>query len=272
VIYTFYFGAEGKYPSTGVLGAYDFYIYDAPANNYSIFVQGGTRYVGIGTNSPGQKLDVAGGYVRSDTGFCIGSNCVTSLWSNPMTTLGDLLYGGASGAATRLVGNTSTTPMYLKSVGTGSAATAPTLAQIQFSDLTGYPSLTNLVGQLSADVTMTTASTFYDGPSVSLTAGTWLLNGSVDLQTTSTASAVNFTCKLWDGTTVKAAGYVAIGAVASAAVRNEQMALTGIASPTGAATWKISCTSTTASQIIKAAPNNNSPGNYASTLTAVRIQ
>ena len=69
--------------------------------------------------------------------FCVGSNCVTSLWSNPLTTLGDLLYGGASGAATRLAGNASTTPMYLKSVGSGSAAGAPTLAQIQFSDIAG---------------------------------------------------------------------------------------------------------------------------------------
>jgi uncharacterized protein YhdP len=128
------------------------------------------------------------------------------------------------------------------------------------------------VGQLSADVTMTTANTFYDGPSTALTAGTWLLNGSVDLQTTSTSSAVNFTCKLWDGTTVGSAGFSAIGATSSAAVKNVQMALTGIASPSGSATWKISCTSTTASQLIKAAPSSNSPGNYASTLVAVRIQ
>jgi hypothetical protein len=34
--------------------------------------------VGIGTSTPAQKLDVVGGYVRSDTGFCIGSSCITS--------------------------------------------------------------------------------------------------------------------------------------------------------------------------------------------------
>jgi hypothetical protein len=33
--------------------------------------------VGIGTTTPGQKLDVAGGYIRSDTGFCIGTSCIT---------------------------------------------------------------------------------------------------------------------------------------------------------------------------------------------------
>jgi hypothetical protein len=47
-------------------------------------------------------------------------------FSNPMTTLGDIIYGGASGAATRLAGNTTTTPKILMSTGASSAATAPT--------------------------------------------------------------------------------------------------------------------------------------------------
>lgn len=44
---------------------------------------------------------------------------------SPMTTLGDIIYGGASGAATRLAGNTTTTPFFLTSTGAASAATAP---------------------------------------------------------------------------------------------------------------------------------------------------
>jgi hypothetical protein len=137
---------------------------------------------------------------------------------------------------------------------------------------TGQSTDSYVVGQLASDVTMTTANTFYDGPSVALTAGTWELQGSVDLQTTSIATAVNFTCKVWDKTTVKGAGYFLGPVTTSAAVKNEQMSITGIAVPTGAATWYISCTSTTASQIIKAAPGSNSPGNFASTLIATRIQ
>jgi hypothetical protein len=79
-------------------------------------------------------------------GQCLTSNGTDPVWgscsggaglSNPMTTLGDLMYGGASGTPTRLAGNTSTTPMYLKSLGASGAATAPTLVQIQFSDITG---------------------------------------------------------------------------------------------------------------------------------------
>ena len=34
--------------------------------------------VGIGTTNPSEKLDIVGGNIRSDTGFCIGSSCITS--------------------------------------------------------------------------------------------------------------------------------------------------------------------------------------------------
>jgi hypothetical protein len=46
--------------------------------------------VGIGTTLPLQKLHVAGGYIRSDTGFCIGTNCITN-WPSG---------GGISGSGT----------------------------------------------------------------------------------------------------------------------------------------------------------------------------
>jgi FlaG/FlaF family flagellin (archaellin) len=60
----------------------DFYIsgqdlYGGPVTHYlTIDLPGGN--VGIGTETPGQKLDVAGGYIKSDTGFCIGTDCITS--------------------------------------------------------------------------------------------------------------------------------------------------------------------------------------------------
>lgn len=45
--------------------------------------------------------------------------------SNPMTTLGDVIYGAASGTATRLAGNTTTAKQFLSQTGTGTASAAP---------------------------------------------------------------------------------------------------------------------------------------------------
>jgi len=56
---------------------------------------------------------------------------------SPMTTLGDVVYGGASGTGTRLAGNTTTTKQYLSQTGTGTASAAPAWATIAGSDITG---------------------------------------------------------------------------------------------------------------------------------------
>ena len=54
---------------------------------------------------------------------------------NPMTTLGDIIYGGAAGAATRLAGNTTTPREFLTSAGISSAATAPTWSSLVSGDI-----------------------------------------------------------------------------------------------------------------------------------------
>jgi len=51
---------------------------------------------------------------------------------------------------------------------------------------------------LTGAVTMTSANTFYDGPSMSCAAGTWIFDGSIFV----TGGANWFTAKLWDGTTI----------------------------------------------------------------------
>jgi hypothetical protein len=57
--------------------------------------------------------------------------------SNPMTTLGDVVFGGTSGVPTRLAGNTTTTKKYLQSTGDGANATVPTFAQVAIVDVSG---------------------------------------------------------------------------------------------------------------------------------------
>ncbi len=48
-----------------------------------------------------------------------------AILTNPMTTLGDLIYGGASGVVTRLAGDVSNTRKFLRELSVASAATAP---------------------------------------------------------------------------------------------------------------------------------------------------
>lgn len=60
---------------------------------------------------------------------------------NPMTALGSVIYGGASPAGTpnELPPNTTTTPKYLREVGTGTAGQAPTWAQPAASEVSNTP-------------------------------------------------------------------------------------------------------------------------------------
>ena len=87
-------------------------------------------------------------------------------FANPMTTLGDIIYGGASGTATRLGGNTTTTKNVLLSTGSGTAATAPTWGTLSASDVGAQASSTNLTSLAgltyasASFVKMTAAGTF----------------------------------------------------------------------------------------------------------------
>ena len=55
--------------------------------------------------------------------------------SNPMTALGDTIYGGTGGVPTDLPGNTTATKNFLTQTGTGSVSAAPAWGTIANSDL-----------------------------------------------------------------------------------------------------------------------------------------
>jgi hypothetical protein len=55
--------------------------------------------------------------------------------TNPMTLLGDTISGGASGTPAATAGNTTSTPKYYRSLGSGGVATAPTWQQPAIADL-----------------------------------------------------------------------------------------------------------------------------------------
>jgi hypothetical protein len=63
------------------------------------------------------------------------STAVTQFPANPMTTLGDIIYGLATGTPARLAGNTTAAKEFLAQTGTGSVSAAPAWAAIAAGDL-----------------------------------------------------------------------------------------------------------------------------------------
>jgi hypothetical protein len=79
-------------------------------------------------NNAASTLTITGNF---SLGFTISGNTSLTLptsgtlMTNPMTTLGDLIYGAASGAPTLLAGNTTATKKYLTQTGDGANSAAP---------------------------------------------------------------------------------------------------------------------------------------------------
>lgn len=72
---------------------------------------------------------------------------------SPLTTVGDVIYGGASGTGTRLAGNTATQKKALIQAGDGSSSTAPAWEQISYDDLTDKPTfLEDITGESLLDL------------------------------------------------------------------------------------------------------------------------
>lgn len=77
-------------------------------------------------------------------------------FTNPMTTLGDIIYENATPAAARLPGNTSTTKQFLTQTGTGAASAAPAWGVLASADIPNNAA--NTTGT-AANITATSNST-----------------------------------------------------------------------------------------------------------------
>jgi len=93
------------------------------------FTDGGAVYATSTSTLTTGTLPIASG----GTGATNKANAFNAL--SPMSTLGDIIYGGASGAGTRLAGETTTTRKFLRSVGDGTNSTAPAWETLVNADL-----------------------------------------------------------------------------------------------------------------------------------------
>lgn len=125
--------------------------------------------------------------------------------------------------------------------------------------------ITSQSSALTSDVTMTTANTFYDGPSMSCAAGTWLLIASVLVSGVAASDTV--TAKLWNGTTVAASTQRDVATNGIIGVSP----LVAVVSPGSTTTYKVSVACNGSSGTIKAAATVNGAGNNASTLVGIKI-
>jgi hypothetical protein len=87
-------------------------------------VTGTAPVVSSGGSTPAISMAQA---TSSVDGYLSSTDWTTfnSKLTNPMTTLGDVIYGASSGTATRLAGNTTTNKYFLSQTGTGTVSAAP---------------------------------------------------------------------------------------------------------------------------------------------------
>lgn len=94
--------------------------------------------------------------------------------TNPMTTLGDMIYGGASGTPTRLIGQTTTAKQYLSQTGTGTASAIPAWATIAFADISGTLAIS------AGGTGQTTQTSAFDALAPSTTLGDTIYHNGTD--------------------------------------------------------------------------------------------
>lgn len=153
-------------------------------------------------------------------------------------------------------GGGASTTFYVKETGSGNTG------WIAYGAAGGGGSLTTDENILAADTTMTTAGTFYDGATLTLAAGTWIIQGQIELLGSTTASRT-FTIRLWDGSTIYiVANYITFGTAVAPRINMPIHKKLVLASPT---TIKLSGSSSINSDIIK-----GTSGSGATILTAIK--
>lgn len=141
--YRMYGNASGGGPGGGMPGgAQGDILYTSATDTWSNLVKSttATRYLSnTGTNNNPAWAQVALGtgvsgtlpIANGGTGAATKAPAFDAL--SPITALGDIIYGGASGVGTQLAGNITTTTKYLQQIGTGAVSAAPSWNQVSLT-------------------------------------------------------------------------------------------------------------------------------------------
>jgi hypothetical protein len=106
---------------------------------------------------------------------------------------------------------------------------------------------------LSANLAMPTAGTYYDGPTITVPAGTWLLIAAASIRA---GAATDLDAKLWDGTTVLATAEGYNGGSTSVG----EVTVSAIVTPSTSTTYKMSAATQQANSTMQATMATNAAG------------
>ncbi len=119
---------------------------------------------------------------------------------------------------------------------------------------------------LAANVTLTTAGSYYDIVSITCTCGIWLLLGQVQVHM-STASNIGYTAKLWNGATVESSAEVS-----AQSAYPHQIVLSGCTNvATASSALKISCAANAANGLVSCTAYSYTAGSNATRLMGMKV-
>lgn len=133
--------------------------HDSTAHNWHMYANGVDNFAALfPTASPPTSGHLAG-FLETGSTWTLEDLGAPTGFANPMTTLGDVIYGGASGVATRLAGLTATGPYMLTESPSGSAV-APAWLAYGTAALVNTGTSGGTVGLLNGSNTYSGADTF----------------------------------------------------------------------------------------------------------------
>ena len=134
---------------------------------------------------------------------------------------------------------------------------------------TASGTITSVSANLAATVALRSAHTWYNGPSVSLAAGTWLIIAKLSQVRNATTAEVIY-ARLTNGTTHYASAQNYHPSASGAGTHSSMSAVVTLASTT-TVTAQIATSAGSTSSLLLAAMTANGAGNNASSIVAIRL-